>query len=227
MTRHWNSERPTDRRQITVLFCDLVESTAFSAGKDDEDVLQMLSEYQRDVADVVARFGGHVAQCMGDGVMAYFGYPEAHENDAERAVRAGLALVDAAGHMAAPAQGLPLRVGIATGLVVAGLPIEAGLADERIVVGEAKILAARLQALALPDTVVVAERTRRLVGGLFACRPIGPLVLKGFARPQHAWQVTGANPTTSRFEALRAACLTPFVGRTEVAGFVETPFRFG
>lgn len=215
MTRHRVSELPTDRRQITILFCDLVGSTAFSADMDEEDVLQVFSGYQRDVADVVARFGGHVAQCMGDGVMAYFGYPEAHENDAERAVRAGFALVDAAGHAAAPAQGLPLRVGIATGLVVAGLPVEAGLADERIVVGEAKILAARLQALALPDTVVVAERTRRLVGRLFACRPIGPLVLKGFARPQHAWQVTGANPTTSRFEALRAGRLTPFVGRAD------------
>lgn len=215
MTRQRVSELPTDRRQITVLFCDLVGSTAFSTGMDEEDVLQMFSEYQRSVADIIARFGGHVAQYLGDGVMAYFGYPEAHENDAERAVRAGLALIDPVKHVTAPARRLPLRVGIAAGLIVAGMPIEVGLTDERIVVGEAKILAARLQALALPDTVVVAERTRQLVGDLFTYRPIGPLVLKGFARPQHAWQVTGANPTTSRFEALRAARLTPFVGRAD------------
>ena len=213
--RHRTSDLPTERRQITVLFCDLVGSTAFGAGRDEEDVLEVFAGYQRGVAEIVARLGGYVAKYMGDGVLAYFGYPEAHEDDAERAVQAGLALVSAVERLTTPAQGLQLRVGIATGVVVVGSLIGSGQAQERTVVGEALSLAARLQALASPDTVVIGNRTRRLIGNLFACRPIGPVSLKGFAEPQLAWEVTGASAATSRFEALRADRLTPMVGRMD------------
>jgi len=211
-THHHISDLPMERRQVTVLFCDLVGSTAFGASRDDEDVLDMLVAYQRGAAEIVARCGGYVAKYMGDGVLAYFGYPKAHEDDAERAVRTGLALVGAVELLAAP--GLQLRVGIATGLVVVGALIGSGLAEERTIVGEAPNLAARLQVLASPGTVVIAERTRRLVGDLFACRPIGPVSLKGLAEPQLAWEVTGEGAAPSRFEALRAASLTPLTGRT-------------
>ena len=204
-----------ERRQVTVMFCDLVGFTAFGAGQDEEDVLEVLARYQNGAAEVIARFGGYVAKYMGDGVLAYFGYPEAHEDDAERAVRAGLALVGAAERLTTGSTpGLQLRVGIATGPVVVGALVGSGPTEERTVVGDAPNLAARLQALASPGTVVIAEWTRRLVGGLFACRPIGPVPLKGFAEPQPAWGVTGEGTTSSRFEALRAASLTPLAGRT-------------
>ena len=213
-TRHQTADPPAERRQVTVLFCDLVGSTVFGAGRDDEDILEVLTGYQRGVAEIITGFGGYVAKYMGDGALAYFGYPQAHEDDAERAVRAGLALVGAVERLTMPATGLQLRVGIATGLVVVGVLIGAGAAEERAIVGEAPNLAARLQALALPDTVVIGKRTRRLIGDLFACRPVGPVSLKGFAEPQLAWEVTGVNSMASRFEALRAARLTPLAGRT-------------
>jgi len=213
-TRHPASDLPTERRQVTILFCDIVESTAFSAGRDEEDVLEVLAGYQHGVAEIVARFGGYIARYMGDGVLAYFGYPEAHEDDAERAVRAGLALVAGVERLTAPAPNLQIRVGIATGLVVVGSLIGSGLAEERTVVGEAPTLAARLQALASPNSIVIGGQTRQLIGNFFACRPIGPVSLKGFAEPRPAWEVTSASPTMSRFNALRASRLTPLIGRT-------------
>ena len=210
--------RPLDtaeRRQLTVMFCDLVGSTALSTRLDPEDMREIIGAYHRCCADLITRAGGFVARYMGDGVLAYFGYPQAHEHDAERAVRAGLALVEAVPKLKTAA-GAPLqvRVGIATGLVVVGDLIGAGAAQEQEVVGETPNLAARLQALAEPGTVVISSSTRRLTGGLFDYRDLGTVALKGFAETVPAWQALGASAAESRFEALRAST-TPLVGRGE------------
>ncbi len=202
-----------ERRQLTVMFCDLVGSTALSARFDPEDLREIVGAYHRCVADTVGRFAGFVAKYMGDGVLIYFGYPEAHEDDAERAVRAGLAVIDAVGRLATPER-LNVRLGIASGLVVVGDLIGAGAAQERGVVGETPNLAARLQALARPGTLVIAESTRRQIGALFEIEDLGPQPLAGFAEPQRAWRVVGESGVFSRFEALRSDA-TPLVGRDE------------
>ena len=157
------------------MFCDLVGSTALAARLDPEDMREIVGAYHHCCADLITKAGGFVAKYMGDGVLVYFGYPQAHEHDAERAVQAGLALVEAVGRLNTAA-GVPLqvRVGIATGLVVVGDLIGAGAAQEQAVVGETPNLAARLQALAEPNTVVIAEGTRRLLGDLFELRDLGP-----------------------------------------------------
>jgi class 3 adenylate cyclase/predicted ATPase len=210
--------RPQDaaeRRQLTVMLCDLVGSTALSARLDPEDLRGVIGAYHRCCTELVERNGGFVAKYMGDGVLAYFGYPQAHEHDAERAVRAGLDLVEAMPKLTTAA-GVPLqvRVGIATGLVVVGDLIGAGAAQEQAVLGETPNLAARLQTLAEPGTVVISSSTRRLTGGLFEYRDLGAVALKGFAENVPAWQVLGGSATESRFEALRAST-TPLVGRGE------------
>jgi class 3 adenylate cyclase len=202
-----------ERRQLTVMFCDLVGSTPLSTRFDPEDLREIVGAYHRCVTDTVARFGGFVAKYMGDGVLVYFGYPEAHEDDAERAVRAGLAVIDAVGRLTTQ-EPLNVRIGIATGLVVVGDLIGAGAAQERGVVGETPNLAARLQALARPGTLVVADSTRRQIGTLFEIEDLGPQPLAGFAEPQRAWRVAGESGVVSRFEALRSAT-TPLVGRDE------------
>jgi class 3 adenylate cyclase len=202
-----------ERRQLTVMFCDLVGSTALSARFDPEDLREVIGAYHRCVADTVGRFAGFVAKYMGDGVLVYFGYPEAHEDDAERAVRAGLAVIDAVGRLATP-EPLNVRLGIASGLVVVGDLIGAGAAQERGVVGETPNLAARLQALATPGTLVIAESTRRQIGALFEIEDLGPQQLAGFTEPQRAWRVVGESGVLSRFEALRSET-TPLVGRDE------------
>src|SRR6516225_7033548 len=158
-----------ERRQITVMFSDLVGSTALSARMDPEDLREVISAYQRCVAETVGRFGGFVAKYMGDGVLIYFGYPAAHEDDAERAVRAGLALIDAVGALAAP-EPLQVRIGVATGMVVVGNLVGSDDGQEHDVVGETPNLAARLQGIAEPNTVIIAEATRRLLGDLFELR---------------------------------------------------------
>src|SRR6202048_3788811 len=162
-----------ERRQITVMFSDLVGSTALSVRMDPEDLREVISVYQKCAAEIVHRFGGFVAQYLGDGVLVYFGYPQAHEDDAERAVRAALELIAAVGGLQTRAS-LQTRVGIATGLVVVGNPLGAGDARERGISGETPNLAARLQALAEPGKVVIASTTRRLTGGLFEYRDLGP-----------------------------------------------------
>jgi class 3 adenylate cyclase len=202
-----------ERRQLTVMFCDLVGSTALSARFDPEDLREVIGAYHRCVAGTVARFAGFVAKYMGDGVLIYFGYPEAHEDDAERAVRAGLAVIDAIGQLATPER-LSVRLGIASGLVVVGDLIGAGAAQERGVIGETPNLAARLQALAQPGTVVIAESTRRQIGALFELDDLGPQPLAGFSEPQRAWRVVGESGVVSRFEALRSEA-TPLIGRDE------------
>jgi class 3 adenylate cyclase len=202
-----------ERRQLTVMFCDLVGSTALSARFDPEDLREVIGAYQRCVVDTVARFAGFVAKYFGDGVLIYFGYPEAHEDDAERAVRAGLTVIDAVGRLAAPER-LTVRLGVASGLVVVGDLIGAGAAQERGVVGETPNLAARLQALAQPGALVIAESTRRQIGALFEIEDLGPQPLAGFAEPQRAWRVVGDSGVVSRFEALRSEA-TPLVGRDD------------
>ena len=202
-----------ERRQLTVMFCDLVGSTALSTRFDPEDLREIVGDYHRAVADTVARFDGFVAKYMGDGVLIYFGYPRAHEDDAERAVRAGLAVIEAVGKLPAH-EDLRVRLGIATGLAVVGDLIGAGAAQERGVVGETPNLAARLQAQAAPGTLVIGEATRRQIGGLFDLADLGPQALAGFAEPQPAWLVIGESGMLSRFEALRSGT-TPLVGREE------------
>jgi class 3 adenylate cyclase/predicted ATPase len=204
-----------ERRQLTVMFCDLVGSTALSARLDPEDLRGVISAYHRCCEELIDRNGGFVAKYMGDGVLAYFGYPQAHEHDAERAVRAGLSLVEAVPKLATN-DGSPLqvRVGIATGLVVVGDLIGAGASQEQAVVGETPNLASRLQALAEPGTVVIAASTHRLTGGLFEYRDLGSVMLKGFADNVPVWQVLAASAAESRFEALRATTI-PLVGRGE------------
>ena len=165
------------------MFSDLVGSTALSARMDAEDLREVISAYQKCVAETVGRFGGFVAKYMGDGVLVYFGYPQAHEDDAERAVRAGLELVTAVSGLKAHAALLQTRVGIATGLVVVGDLIGSGEAQERSIVGETPNLAARLQGIAEPNMVVVADGTRRLLGNLFELRDLGDKDLKGISGP--------------------------------------------
>ena len=203
-----------ERRQVTVMFSDLVGSTALSARMDPEDLREVISTYQKCVAEMVRRFGGFVAKYMGDGVLVYFGYPEAHEDDAELAVRAGLELIAAVAGLKTRAP-LQTRVGIATGLVVVGDLIGSGEAQERGIVGETPNLAARLQALAEPNTVVIAEATRKLLGNLFELEDLGAKDLKGIAGPVRAWVALRASSAEGRFEALHASGLTALVGREE------------
>jgi class 3 adenylate cyclase/tetratricopeptide (TPR) repeat protein len=203
-----------ERRQLTVMFVDLVGSTALSASLDPEDMGQVIQTYQECCAEVLKRWDGHIGKYQGDGVVAYFGYPKAHEDDAERAVRAGLQLVDAVTGLVTPGGGvLAARVGVATGRVVVGDLIGHEEARERAVVGETPNLAARLQALAEPGSVVIGPGTRRLVAGLFDLADLGAQELKGFGEPVRAWRVLGPSRIEGRFEAREAAGLTPLVGR--------------
>src|SRR5438067_8155225 len=202
-----------ERRQLTVMFCDLVGSTPLSTRFDPEDLREIVGAYHRCVTDTVGRFGGFVAKYMGDGVLIYFGYPEAHEDDAERAARAGLALIAAVGRLATQ-EPLNVRIGIATGLVVVGDLIGAGAAQERGVAGETSNLAARLQALARPGSLVVVDGTWTQISTLFEIEDLGPQPLAGFAEPQRAWRVVDESGVVSRFEALRSGT-TPLVGRDE------------
>jgi class 3 adenylate cyclase len=204
-----------ERRQLTVMFCDLVGSTALSARLDPEDYREVIAVYHRAVAKIITEADGFISRYMGDGMLVYFGYPQAHEDDAERAVRAGLACTDAVGRLEVKSFKLQARVGIATGLVVVGDLIGEGSAQEQSVVGETPNLAARLQALAEPETVVIARGTRRLLGALFEYRDLGTVEIKGIAGPVPAWQVLRPSAVASRFEALRGSALTPLVGREE------------
>jgi class 3 adenylate cyclase len=204
-----------ERRQVTVVFSDLVGSTALSARMDPEDLREVISAYQKCVAETVQRFGGYVAKFMGDGVLIFFGYPQAHEDDAERAVRAGLQVVAAVGDLKTTRAPLQTRVRIATGLVVVGDLIGSGEAQERGIVGETPNLAARLQGLAEPNSVVIAESTRKLLGNLFELEDLGARDVKGIAGPVRAWTALRPSRVESRFEALHAGGLTALVGREE------------
>jgi class 3 adenylate cyclase len=207
-------EDRAERRQVTVMFSDLVGSTALSARMDPEDLREIISAYQECVAGTVQRFGGFVAKYMGDGVLIYFGCPQAHEDDAERAVRSGLELVVAVGQLKTHTP-LQTRVGIATGLVVVGDVIGSGASREQAIVGETPNLAARLQGIAEPNSVIIAESTRKLVGNLFELEDLGAQDLKGIAAQAHAWAALRPSSVESRFDALHAGGLTELVGREE------------
>ncbi len=205
-----------ERRQLTVMFCDLVGSTALAARLDPEDTRGIIAAYDTCCATLIERNGGFVAKYLGDGVLAYFGYPRAHEHDAERAVRAGLAIVDAAPKLETYAEtALHVRVGIATGIVVVGDLLGSGEAQERGVVGDTPNLAARLQGIAEPGSVVIAEGTRKLLGDLFDLKDLGAQNLKGVAGPTRAYMAVRESSQESRFEALHPGGLTPLVGREE------------
>ncbi len=205
-----------ERRQLTVMFCDLVGSTAMSARLDPEDMRGIIAAHHKCCASLIERNGGFVAKYMGDGVLAYFGYPQAHEHDAERAVGAGLAIVEAAPKLETSA-GAPLhvRIGIATGIVVVGDLLGSGEAQERGVVGDTPNLAARLQGIAESDSVVIADGTRKLLGDLFELSDLGPQNLKGVAGPTRAYAALRESSQESRFDALHAGGLTALVGREE------------
>jgi class 3 adenylate cyclase/predicted ATPase len=203
-----------ERRQVTVMFVDLVGWTALCARTDPEDQREIIAAYHKCVEQIVDRFGGYVARYFGDGVLVYFGYPAAQEDDAERAVRAGIELIAAVAGIKTWAS-LQTRVSIATGLVVVGDLIGSGVAQEHGMVGETPNLAHRLQGIAEPDMVVIAEGTRRLLGNLFELRKLGPSNLKGLAAPMEAWAVLQEGPAASRFEALHPSGLAVLVGREE------------
>ena len=214
-----------ERRQLTVMFCDLVGSTALSTRFDPEELREEIRAYQNAVSGVVARYDGFVAKFMGDGVLAYFGYPRAHEDDAERAVRAGLEIEAAVTSLETRGtEPLAVRIGIATGLVVVGDLVGEGSAQEQAVVGETPNLAARLQALAEPGQIVLAGATRRLIGDLFRLRDLGRQAVKGFAEPVEAFVVEGVAVTESRFEAARRG-LTDLVGRAAESALLRDRLR--
>jgi len=204
-----------ERRQLTVMFCDLVGSTELAARLDPEDLREVIAAYHRAVAETAAELEGFVAKYMGDGVLVYFGYPRPHENDPEHAVRAGLRVIEAVGRLDFGSVELHARIGIATGLVVVGDLIGEGSAQEQSVVGETPNLAARLQALAEPDAVVIAASTRGLLGDLFEYRDLGAVEVKGIAEPVPVWRVLRPSLVASRFEALRGAALTRMIGRDQ------------
>jgi class 3 adenylate cyclase len=201
----------SERRHLTVLFCDLVGSTAIAAQLDPEEWQETVTGYQRAAAEAITRYGGHVAQYLGDGVMAYFGYPEAHDNDAERAARAGLAILDAISKLNQPSTRpeLTARIGIDSGTVVVG----AGVGKDTDVFGETPNIAARVQAAAAPGTVLLTASTHRLVSGLFVVEERGAHELKGVADPVELYRVL--RPTGVRGRLAAARGLTPFVGREE------------
>ena len=210
------SRSEAERRQLTVMFVDLVGSTELAAKLDPEDMREVLRAYQDTCAGVIARFEGFVAKFMGDGVLAYFGYPRAHEDEAERAVRAGLALAQTVGQLEArTGEVLAARVGIATGVVVVGDLVGEGAAQEQAVVGETPNFAARLQGIAAPGQVVIAGATRRLLGTSFELQDLGERELKGIGAPVQAYVVTGERPLESRFEAMSGPALLPMVGRNQ------------
>ncbi len=206
------ANREGERRQLTVMFCDLVESTALSARLDPEDLKSVLESYQSCSAHFISRFGGTILRYMGDGILACFGYPSAHEDDAERAVHAGLGIVNAVAELRPHAELiLHVRVGIATGEVIVGT--RCGMPGESEIVGVTPNLAARLQSVADPDNIIISASTRKLIGGLFEVESLGGLELKGFGRPVQAWRVSRQASAESRFEAMHPSRAEPVIGR--------------
>jgi class 3 adenylate cyclase len=203
------------RRQLTILFCDLVGSTELSTKLDPEDMRDVLRSYQDACSRVIARYDGYVAKFMGDGVYAYFGYPRAHEDDAERAINAGLGLVEAIRQLDTTSAILAARIGIATGPVVVGDLLGQGAALERAVTGETPNLAGRLQALAESNAIVISDATYRLAGGMFECTDLGKHDLKGFVEPVQLWSVLRPRHVESRFDATRSSTITTLIGRDE------------
>jgi class 3 adenylate cyclase len=216
--------REAERRQLTVMFCDLVGSTALSERLDPEDLRSLLQAYQQACGAIIERYDGHVAQYLGDGLMTYFGWPRAHEDDAVRAVHAALDIIAAVKAVVAP-EPLRVRTGIATGPVVVG---ETGAGDAsvpKLAVGETPNLAARVQGLAGAGEIILAPSTHRLVGGAFAVDDLGEHSLKGIVEPVRAWRVTGLSRAEGRFEAAHVGRLTPLVGRDAELALVMELWR--
>jgi class 3 adenylate cyclase len=219
------SSLDAERRQLTVLFCDLVDSTALSSQLDPEDLREVVRAYQETCAKVIARFDGYIAQYLGDGLLVYFGYPRAHEDDAQRAVRAGLGMIEAVGQLNTRlAQErrvqLAMRLGIHTGLVVVG-DVGGGTRQEQLALGETPNLAARLQGIAAPNTLVISAATFQLLGGFFACQPLGTPPLKGQTQPLAVYRVLYESMARSRLEAAGSTGLTPIVGREQEIGLLR------
>ena len=214
-----------ERRQLTVLFCDLVDSTLLSSQLDPEDLREVVRAYQAACAEVIQRFEGHIAQYLGDGLLVYFGYPQAHEDDAQRAVHTGLGMVEAMATLnrrleQRPGVLLAVRVGIHTGLVVVG-EMGGGGRQEQLALGDTPNIAARLQGLAAPDTVVISAATQRLIQGYFTCHALGGQTLKGVAMPLQVYQVVRATEVQQRFDVAAARGLTPLVGREHEVGLLR------
>ena len=214
-----------ERRQLTVLFCDLVDSTRLASQLDPEDLREVVRAYQATCAKVIARFEGHIAQYLGDGLLVYFGYPLAHEDDAQRAVRAGLGIVEALGQLNMQLEQergvqLAVRLGIHTGLVVVG-EVGGDTRQEQLALGETPNLAARLQGIAAPNTQVISAATFQLLGGFFACQPLGTPLLKGLSEPLVVYRVLYESMARSRLEAAGATGLTPLVGREQEIGLLQ------
>jgi class 3 adenylate cyclase/tetratricopeptide (TPR) repeat protein len=213
-----------ERRQFTVLFCDLVDSTVLASHLDPEEWREVVRAYQETCAKVIARYEGHIAQYLGDGLLVYFGYPQAHEDDAQRAVRAGLGMVEAVRQLNTRLERgvhLGVRLGCHTGVVVVG-EVGGGARQEQLALGETPNVAARLQGMAAPNTVVISAATFQLLGGFFACQSLGTHLLKGLAQPLEVYQVRYESMARSRLEAAGSAGLTPLVGREqEVALLLE------
>jgi len=216
-----------ERRHLTVMFCDLVGSTALSARLDPEEMWRVIAAYHACIGEVIGRYQGMIARYMGDGVLAYFGYPRAQEDDAEQAVRAALTLVDAVAHLQTDADAvLQARIGIATGTVIVSELLIDETPAEQAVIGDTPNLAARLQTLAEPGTVLICPSTRRLTGELFDYRDLGTLALKGWAEPAQVWQVLRTSGVESRFEAMHKTKLPPLFGREEEIELLLRRWRY-
>jgi class 3 adenylate cyclase len=210
------SRGDAERRQLTILFCDLVGSTELSTKLDPEDMRDVLRAYQDACSREISRFDGYIAKFMGDGVFAYFGFPHAHEDDAERAISAGLGLVSAIQQLHTQKDiDLAVRVGIATGPVVVGDLLGKGAAEETAVTGETPNLAGRLQSLAGTNAIIISDATYRLAGGMFECTDLGKHGIKGFAEPVQSWSVLRQRHVESRFDATRSSTITELIGRDE------------
>jgi class 3 adenylate cyclase/tetratricopeptide (TPR) repeat protein len=214
-----------ERRQLTVLFCDLVDSTALASRLDQEDLRAVVRAYQAACAEVIQRFDGHIAQYLGDGLLVYFGYPQAHEDEVQRAVRSGLGIIEAMGTLnthleqAHPVR-LAVRIGIHTGLVVVG-EMGSGGRQEQLAMGETPNIAARLQGLAAPDTVMISETTAHLIHGYFVCQLLGTQALKGLSQPLQVYRVLHESGAQTRLDVATARGLTPLVGRDEEVGLLQ------
>jgi class 3 adenylate cyclase len=209
------ADSPAERRQLTLLFCDLAGSTALSARLDPEDLREILARYYQQASEALKQHGGYVAEFLGDGLLVYFGWPVAHEDDAERAVRAGMAAAEAVAQLTTSAGSLAVRVGIATGPVVVGDILDSGETRKRSVIGETPNRAARLLGQAEPGSIVVDEMTKRLTGAMFEWVDLGTSELKGLPHPVRIWRVVGQAAVESRSEALHARRLSPLIGRDE------------
>ena len=210
-----SSRSTAERRQLSVMFCDIIGFTSLSARLDPEDLSSVIRGYQARAATIITRFGGFIARYVGDGVLTYFGWPEAHEANAEKAVRAALAIIEAISQAPVRTEQLRVRIGIATGLVVVGEPIGTGDARQQTAIGETPNLAARLQGLAEPNGIAIDAATRRQIGGLFECQDLGKVALKGLPDLVSAWRVLREAAVESRFEAMHAQTMTPMIGRDE------------